>query len=242
MIELLPRRGENVVGARLQGRVRADEYRRVLVAEVDRRVEERGRYRLLLVAGSDFEGFDDEVRLEDPEYGLAHRRYLLERFALVGSDPGFALGVRLAGHLASEWMRVFSSEALEEAWSWVLERTSAETAVGSARRLLGAKIVDRLGEELGEVEDLVFDASTGSLRLVVVAFGGFLGLGERSHPIPWRLFRPRADGTLLLRLHEGKPTAEQLSAAPSVDKGHSWHADPGTFSFATHPFFGGPRW
>lgn len=239
MIEVLPRSSGNTLGVRLGGRVTLDEYRDVFVAEITHRVEEHGRYRLLILADEDFEGFAEEVALEDPAYGLAHRQFALERLAVIGAGPRFNLGATFVGHLASEWVRAFPHVGLEAAWAWVEEHDAGSDAVVSLAKVIGADVVDHLGEPLGTVDDVVVDAATGSVRLVVVAFGGFLGLGEKLHPFPWRLFHCRPDGTLVLRLHEIDKSRDELEHAPAVERGHAWRPDPRTYGFATHPFFRG---
>lgn len=240
MIEILERSSGNALGARLAGRVTKAEYRDTLVKEVHRRVEEHGRYRLVLVLGEDFAGFTDDVVLDDPGYGLKHHGYLLERLALVGGGTLLTLGAQLAGHFASEWIKCFDPDALEAAWTWATEHTTYEDAIVSLRALLGAKVVDHLNQPIGEVDDVIMDESTGSVRLLQVAFGGFLGLGEKLAPFPWRLFHTRGDGTLQLRLHDLGKAREQLGEAPHVERGHAWRSAQ-SFGFVTHPFFGGPR-
>jgi|GEM_PF-378060 len=239
MIEVLPESSDNVLGVRLSGGVSVEEYRDTLAKEVADRVEVHGRYRLLVVLSDDFDGFDPGVHLEDPNYGLAHRSFMLQRLAIVGGAPMISLGAKLVGHLASEWVKSYGPEQLAEAWAWVQETSQAEDAIVSAAALIGAEVKDHLGVTLGTVEDLMLDESTGSIRLVVLAFGGFLGLGERLHPIPWRLIHVRGDGTLTLRLSDVGKTKESLGDAPYVEKGHAWRADRRTFSFETHPYFGG---
>lgn len=45
--------------------------------------------------------------------------------------------------------------------------------------LMGKTVVGSDGEEIGEVEDVILDADSGEAQQVVIASGGFLGLGER---------------------------------------------------------------
>ncbi|MCA8923174.1 MAG: PRC-barrel domain-containing protein [Planctomycetes bacterium] len=239
MIEILPESSENALGVRLSGTVSVDEYRDTLAKQVTDRVEVHGRYRLLIVLADDFQGFGPGVVLDDPDYGLKHRCFMLQRLALVGAPGKASLGASLVGHLATEWVKTYTPEQLADAWTWIGQHTDREDAVVSASVILGAKVQDHLGETLGTVHDLMLDESTGSIRLVVLAFGGVLGLGEKLHPVPWRMFHVRADGTLLLRLNEIDKSAKHLGQAPAVEKGHVWRADRGTFGFESHPLFGG---
>lgn len=48
----------------------------------------------------------------------------------------------------------------------------------------GREVVDREGEEVGTVDDLVIDPSEEKVRFLQVGSGGFLGLGESKQLIP----------------------------------------------------------
>lgn len=54
-----------------------------------------------------------------------------------------------------------------------IDRTSAE-------RLLGRTVIGADGKELGEVEDVILNASSGDAEKLVIASGGFMGLGEKN--------------------------------------------------------------
>lgn len=50
--------------------------------------------------------------------------------------------------------------------------------------ILGRTMLDKDGEKLGTVEDLLIDPDDRRVRFLVVASGGFLGLGENKAFIP----------------------------------------------------------
>ncbi|MBP7337576.1 PRC-barrel domain-containing protein [Niveispirillum sp.] len=54
-----------------------------------------------------------------------------------------------------------------------IDRTSAE-------KLLGRTAVGADGKKLGEVEDVILNASSGDAEQLVISSGGFLGLGEKN--------------------------------------------------------------
>jgi PRC-barrel domain len=47
-------------------------------------------------------------------------------------------------------------------------------------------VFNRAGEQLGTVYNFMVDKVTGQVAYVVMSFGGFIGLGESYHPLPWR--------------------------------------------------------
>jgi sporulation protein YlmC with PRC-barrel domain len=62
----------------------------------------------------------------------------------------------------------------------------------SVASILGKKVQDSNGENLGRVVDVQADAD-GRVRLVIVEFGGFLGVGDRRVAIDWGLLRFHPD-------------------------------------------------
>jgi sporulation protein YlmC with PRC-barrel domain len=60
-------------------------------------------------------------------------------------------------------------------------------ALITASRVRGTPVFNRQGERIGHVEDLSIDKVTGQVQYALLAFGGFLGLGDRFHPLPWSL-------------------------------------------------------
>lgn len=59
----------------------------------------------------------------------------------------------------------------------------------SAGKVEGTAVYDPDGERLGHVEDVMLHKLSGEVAYALVAFGGFLGLGEKYHPMPWSLLK-----------------------------------------------------
>jgi sporulation protein YlmC with PRC-barrel domain len=51
-------------------------------------------------------------------------------------------------------------------------------------RIIGTDVRTKTGEKIGEIKDVVVD-DKGSIRLAIVSTGGYLGVGERLHAVPW---------------------------------------------------------
>lgn len=62
----------------------------------------------------------------------------------------------------------------------------------SVASILGKKVQGTNGEDLGRVVDVQADGS-GRVRLVIIEFGGFLGVGNRRAAIDWGLLRFHPD-------------------------------------------------
>jgi PRC-barrel domain protein len=57
----------------------------------------------------------------------------------------------------------------------------------SSEKVEGTAVYDRQGERLGTVHHLMIDKYTGQVAYSVMSFGGFLGIGESYHPLPWKM-------------------------------------------------------
>ena len=51
----------------------------------------------------------------------------------------------------------------------------------------GTAVYNRAGERLGEVYNFMVDKYSGRVAYAVMSFGGFLGIGEKYHPLPWKV-------------------------------------------------------
>jgi PRC-barrel domain len=51
----------------------------------------------------------------------------------------------------------------------------------------GTEVYNRQGEHLGEVYNFMVNKRTGQVEYAVMSFGGFLGIGESHHPLPWKV-------------------------------------------------------
>ena len=56
----------------------------------------------------------------------------------------------------------------------------------SSDKVGGTAVYDRRGERLGTVHHLMIDKFSGQVAYAVMSFGGFLGIGESYHPLPWK--------------------------------------------------------
>ena len=91
-------------------------------------------------------------------------------------------------------------------------QTGHTTAI-RASRTIGTSVYNTQGEKIGKVEDVVLNKTDNSIMFAVVGFGGFLGIGEKYHPVPWSSldFSKDRDGYVV------PFTKEQLQAAPADD-------------------------
>jgi sporulation protein YlmC with PRC-barrel domain len=80
-------------------------------------------------------------------------------------------------------------------------------------RVTGTPVYDQAGNRLGHVDDLSIEKETGRTIYAIVSFGGFLGVGQKFHPVPWALLTYDVDqGGFVVPLTEAS-----LKGAPNYD-------------------------
>jgi hypothetical protein len=69
----------------------------------------------------------------------------------------------------------------------------------SADKVVGTSVYNRQGEKLGSVYGLMLNKLNGRVAYAVMSFGGFLGVGESYHPLPWGVltYDTNLDGYLI---------------------------------------------
>lgn len=71
-------------------------------------------------------------------------------------------------------------------------------------RIEGATVYNTEGKPLGTISAMIADNQTGRIEYAVLALGGFLGMGESQHPLPWdRLAHDTRRGGYILDLDKG---------------------------------------
>ena len=93
---------------------------------------------------------------------------------------------------------------------------SGHTPAICASKVIGTNVKDPTGKKIGEVEDVVLDKQSNSILFAIVSFGGFLGMAEKYHPLPWASLTYDQDENAYVVAY----TKEQLQSAPagSVDE------------------------
>lgn len=106
----------------------------------------------------------------------------------------------------------------------------------SSDKVTGTAVYNRNGDTLGSIYGLMIDKINGRVAYAVMSFGGFLGIGERYHPLPW--------GTLTYDTSRGgyvvDLSQDQLEGAPSYAQGDDVWSRPG-YGQTVHDYYGVPH-
>ncbi|WIM10042.1 PRC-barrel domain-containing protein [Enhydrobacter sp.] len=106
-----------------------------------------------------------------------------------------------------------------------------------AEMVNGTNVYNMAGEKLGEVDDLMLDKKSGRVIYAVMSFGGFLGMGEKQHPLPWSA----------LTYDEGKQgfvvnlDRQKLEQAPTLDDYENFEWTP-DFGRTVDRYYGAPTY
>jgi sporulation protein YlmC with PRC-barrel domain len=94
-----------------------------------------------------------------------------------------------------------------------------------AEKVTGTDVYNMNGEHLGTVDDIMIDKISGKAIYAVMSFGGFLGIGEQQHPLPWSsLTYDEGKGGYVVNLDK-----KRLENAPTLhpDEDFEWTPDYG---------------
>jgi len=95
----------------------------------------------------------------------------------------------------------------------------------AAEKVEGTSVYNLAGEKLGTVEDIMLDKVSGKAIYAVMSFGGFLGIGEKYHPLPWSTLQyDESRGGYVVNLDKRK-----LESAPTyaMDDDFRWTPEYG---------------
>ena len=80
-----------------------------------------------------------------------------------------------------------------------------------ASKVIGTSVYNTAGKSIGSIEDVMLDKTSNGIMFAVIGFGGFLGIGEKFHAVPWSVLDYDPDvGGYVVPLSE-----DQLRAAPA---------------------------
>jgi sporulation protein YlmC with PRC-barrel domain len=99
-----------------------------------------------------------------------------------------------------------------------------------ATDIVGTKVKNPQGEDLGKIEELVLDPKDGTVEYAVLSFGGFMGVGDKFFAIPFSLIgMPGAKDHSLDKPERGKEGKEgggsMNDGEPGQDRKRSDSAD-----------------
>ncbi|WP_229422833.1 PRC-barrel domain-containing protein [Telluria aromaticivorans] len=112
--------------------------------------------------------------------------------------------------------------------------TGPGPALMGADTLISDSVVNAAEEDLGDIKEIMLDMQTGQVAYVVLAFGGFLGLGEKLFAVPWQaLHLDTVNKRMVLNIEK-----DRLKTAPGFDKDAWPDMSDVTWASSIHSFYG----
>jgi sporulation protein YlmC with PRC-barrel domain len=115
----------------------------------------------------------------------------------------------------------------------------SSSPVLSCSTISGDKVVNRKGEDLGDIKDLMIDVDSGRVAYAVLEFGGLLGLGSKLFAVPLSAMEIDTENHRFI-FDQDKET---LETAPGFDKDHWPNFSDREWGASVHSHYGvRPYW
>ena len=147
---------------------------------------------------------------------------------LIGGAVGYVLATTLGGSQSESMSRGTGMFGMRSGrgggrsgWTGMSRRHSENvehdetTDLIASNKVEGTAVYNRQGERLGEVYNFMVGKRSGRVAYAVMSFGGFLGMGQRYHALPWNAldYDTNRDGFVI------DADKDMLMKAPSYQEG-----------------------
>lgn len=114
-----------------------------------------------------------------------------------------------------------------------MQTPAGHTKAITASRVIGTAVYNSAGDRIGSIEDVMLDKMSNGIMFAVIGFGGFLGIGEKYHAIPWSSldYDERMGGYVV------PFSREQLESAPSYSINDLTNGDGTTARDASYEYY-----
>ena len=117
--------------------------------------------------------------------------------------------------------------------------TDESSSLISSDKVEGTAVYDRRGEKLGSIHSVMIDKISGKVAYAVMSFGGFLGMGDSYHPLPWHVLTyDTGQGGYVVDLDRNK-----LEGAPTYGTNETPNWSDRRWGQQVHDYYGSrPYW
>jgi sporulation protein YlmC with PRC-barrel domain len=113
-------------------------------------------------------------------------------------------------------------------------QTREDGSLISASKVNGTYVYNSAGENLGSIYDVMIDKNSGQVAYAIMSFGGFLGMGDNYHPLPWSQLKYDVNKSgYLVNLDK-----RQLENAPSYNSTSSPNWDDRAYGKSINDYYG----
>lgn len=117
------------------------------------------------------------------------------------------------------------------------DRRETVSLIGSDK-VDGTSVYGADDNKIGSVQRVMIDKVSGKVAYAVVAFGGFLGMGEDYYPLPWSNLKydTRLGG------YRVGVTEDQLKNAPKYNRSADWNWSDRANDKRVYDYYHTPLW
>jgi hypothetical protein len=120
MIEKIKNLPENVIGFNAKAQITGEDYEKVLIPEIEKKLKKFKKLNILYHLGDEFEKFEPRAMWDDAKVGIMHL-CAWHKIALV-TDVGWIRGsAKVFGLLMPAHVKIFANKDIDEAVKWVSE-------------------------------------------------------------------------------------------------------------------------
>jgi len=106
-------------------------------------------------------------------------------------------------------------------------------------RVEGTTVYDPAGKNIGSIKRLMIEKISGKVAYAVMSFGGFLGMGEEEHAVPWN----KLTYDTSLGGYRTDVTEQQLRGAPAFSRSRDYDRTDRNRERELHKHYGAdPYW
>lgn len=112
-------------------------------------------------------------------------------------------------------------------------QTNSHARLISADKVEGTTVYNTSGDKVGSISNVMIDKLSGKVAYADMSFGGFLGIGNRHHPLPWSVLKYSTDmDGYVVNLDK-----EKLEKAPSYDASDCPDWEDQTWGKQVHSYY-----
>lgn len=119
MIEQILGLPDNVIGVHAKGKITGEDYEKVMIPLVEKRIKDQGKIAFLYVIESKMSDFTGQAMWDDAKCGMKHI-FQFTKIGVVSDDPIMQKTTRIMGHLMPAEVKVFSMDKIDDAKEWII--------------------------------------------------------------------------------------------------------------------------
>ncbi|MBY6065885.1 STAS/SEC14 domain-containing protein [Leisingera aquaemixtae] len=180
MIQVETQMGGSLIEVRLTGKIRGEDYEKLLVPAVEAALKEHDRIRVLAILDQGFGGYDLSAVWADTKLGLGHWSGF-DRCAVAADQGWVQTAIRVAAPLLPCPVQVFGLDQVEAARRWLRESLGTVHIIDLGGPCLQIKLMGQVDPEAyqragGDLDARLREREGFRLLIDLTEFDGWQGL------------------------------------------------------------------